>query len=80
MVLMLEPLSRIITAKLWRAQCQLMCLFIPARFTDLQQLPYEGRLNMEESKSSGASPINDNRPSFRGITKPLSAECPFSTV
>lgn len=84
MVLMLKPLSRIFTAKLWRAQYQLMCLFMPARFThrftDLQQLSYEGRLNMEESKSSGASPINDNRPSFRGITKPICAEYPFSTV
>ena len=80
-VLILAPLFRMFTAKLWRAQCQLMCLLIPARlthrFTDLQQLSYEGRLNMEESKSSGASPINDNRPSFRGITTPLFAECPL---
>ena len=80
-VLMLAPLLRMFTAKLWRAQCQLMCLLIPARFThrltDLLQLSYEGRLNMEESKSSGASPINDSNPSFRGITTPLCAECPF---
>ena len=79
---MFAPLLRIFTAKLWRAQCQLMCLLIPARFThrftDLQQLSYEGRLNMEEFKSSGASPINDNRPSFRGITTPLLAECPLA--
>ena len=41
-VLMLEPLLRRLTAQEWRAQCQLMCLSIPARFThlftDLQQL------------------------------------------
>ncbi len=47
-VLMFAPLLRIFTAKLWRAQCQLICLFIPAhfthRFTDLQQLSYEGIL------------------------------------
>ena len=80
-VLMFAPLLRIFTAKLWRAQCQLICLLMPARFThrftDLQQLSYEGRLNMEESKSSSASPISYNRPSFRGITTPLLAECPL---
>lgn len=80
-VLILAPLLRIFTAKEWRAQCQLICLLMPARFThrftDLQQLSYEGRLNMEESKSSGASPINDNNPSFRGMTTPLCAECPL---
>lgn len=80
-VLMLAPLFRIFTAKLWRAQCQLMCLLIPARFThrftDLQQPSYEGRLNMEEFKSSGASPINESNPLFRGITTPLFAECPL---
>ena len=80
-VLIFAPLFRIFTAKLWRAQCQLMCLLMPARFThrftDLQQLSYEGRLNMEEFKSSGTSPINDNNPSFRGMTTPLCAECPL---
>ena len=80
-VLMLAPLLRIFTAKLWRAQCQLMCLLMPARFTqrftDLQQLSYEGRLNIEEFKSSGASPINESNPLFRGITTPLFAECPW---
>ena len=81
MVLMLALLFRIFTAKLWRAQCQLMCLLTPARFThrftDLQQLSYEGRLNMEEFKSSGASPINESNPLFRGIITPLCAECPL---
>ena len=80
-VLMLAPLFRIFTAKLWRAQCQLMCLLTPARFThrftDLQQLSYEGRLNMEEFKSSGASPINESNPLFRGIITPLCTECPL---
>ena len=80
-VLMLAPLFRMFTAKLWRAQCQLMCLLMPARFThrftDLQQLSYEGRLKMEEFKSSGASPISESNPSFRGMTTPLCAECPL---
>ena len=80
-VLILAPLLRIFTAKLWRAQCQLMCLLMPARFThrftDLQQLSYEGRLKMEEFKSSGASPISESNPSFRGMTTPLCAECPL---
>lgn len=80
-VLILAPLLRIFTAKLWRAQCQLICLLMPARFThrftDLQQLSYDGKLNMEVFKSSGASPINDNNPSFRGMTTPLCAECPL---
>ena len=80
-VLMLAPLFRMFTAKLWRAQCQLICLLIPARFTqrftDLQQLSYDGKLNMEVFKSSGTSPINDNNPSFRGMTTPLFAECPL---
>ena len=81
MVWVLVPLFRIFTAKEWRAQCQLMCLLIPSRFThrftDLQQLSYEGRLNMEEFKSSGASPINESNPLFRGIIIPLCAECPL---
>ena len=80
-VLMFSPLLRIFTAKLWRAQCQLMCLLMPARFThrftDLQQLSYVGKLKMEVSKSSGASPINESKPSFKGITTPLVAECPL---
>ena len=80
-VLILAPLFRMFTAKLWRAQCQLMCFVIPARFThrftDLQQLSYEGRLNMEEFKSSGALPINESNPLFRRIITPLCAECPF---
>ena len=80
-VLILAPLLRIFTAKLWRAQCQLMCLLMPARFThrftDLQQLSYEGRLKMEEFKSSGASPISESNPSFRGMTTPLCTECPL---
>ena len=80
-VLMLAPLFRIFTAKLWRAQCQLMCLLIPARFThrftDLLQLPYEGRLKIKEFKSSGASPIKESKPSLRGIITPLCAECPL---
>ena len=41
-VLMLLPLLRRFTAQEWRAQCQLICLSMPARFThrftDLQQL------------------------------------------
>ena len=41
-VLMLAPLLRMLTAKEWRAQCQLICLSMSARFThrltDLQQL------------------------------------------
>ena len=80
-VLMLAPLFRMFTAKEWRAQCQLMCLLMPARFThrftDLQQLSYVGKLKMEVSKSSGASPINESKPSFKGITTPLLAECPL---
>ena len=80
-VLILAPLFRMFTAKLWRAQCQLICLLIPARFThrftDLQQLSYVGKLKMEVSKSSGASPINESKPSFKGITTPLLAECPL---
>ena len=80
-VLMFAPLLRIFTTKLWRAQCQLMCLLIPARFThrltDLLQLSYEGRLKMEESKSSGASPIKESKPLLRGIITPLCAECPL---
>lgn len=80
-VLMLAPLFRMFTAKLWRAQCQLMCLLMPARFTqrftDLQQLSYDGKLNMEVFKSSGASPISESNPSFRGMTTPLYAECPL---
>ena len=82
-VLMLAPLFRIFTAKLWRAQCQLMCLLIPARFThrltDLLQLSYEGRLKIEEFKSSGASPIKESKPSLRGIITPLCAECPLAS-
>lgn len=74
-VLMLAPLFRMFTAKLWRAQCQLICLLIPARFThrltDLLQLSYEGRLKIEELKSSGASPIKESNPSLRGIITPL---------
>ena len=80
-VLMLAPLFRMFTAKLWRAQCQLMCLLMPAcfthRFTDLQQLSYEGRLKIEEFNSSGALPIKDSKPSLRGIITPLCAECPL---
>ena len=80
-VLMLAPLLRIFTAKLWRAQCQLMCLLILARFahrlTDLLQLSYVGKLKMEVSKSSGASPIKESKPSLRGIITPLCAECPW---
>ena len=80
-VLMLAPLLRIFTAKLWRAQCQLMCLLIPTcfthRLTDLLQLSYEGRLKIEEFKSSGASPIKESKPSLRGIITPLCAECPW---
>ena len=80
-VLMLAPLFRIFTAKLWRAQCQLMCLLIPARFihrfTDLLQLSYKGRLKIEEFKLSGASSIKESKPSLRGIITPLCAECPL---
>ena len=80
-VLMLAPLLRIFTAKLWRAQCQLICLLMLARFThrltDLLQLSYEGRLKIEELKSSGASPIKESNPSLRGIITPLCAECPW---
>lgn len=76
-VLILALLFRIFAAKEWRAQCQLMCLLMPARFTDLQQLSYEGRLKIEEFKPSGASPINESNPLFRGITTPLFAECPW---
>ena len=46
MVWVLAPLFRIFTAKEWRAQRQLMCLLMPARFThrltDLLQLSYKG--------------------------------------
>ena len=80
-VLIFAPLLRIFTAKLWRAQCQLICLLMPARFThrltDLLQLSYEGRLKIEEFKSSGASPIKESKPSLRGIITPLCAECPL---
>ena len=80
-VLMFAPLFRMFTAKLWRAQCQLICLLIPARFihrfTDLLQLSYEGRLKIEELRSSGASPIKESNPSLRGIITPLCAECPL---
>ena len=58
-----------------------MCLSIPAlftqRFTDLQQLSYVGKSNIKQFLSAGASPIMDNKPSFKGITTPLLAECPF---
>ena len=80
-VLMLAPLLRMFTAKLWRAQCQLICLLVAAcfthRLTDLLQLSYEGRLKIEEFKSSGASPIKESKPSLRGIITPLCAECPW---
>ena len=46
-VLMLAPLFRMFAAKLWRAQCQPVCLLIPARFThrftELLQLSQEGK-------------------------------------
>lgn len=80
-VLMLAPMFRMFTAKLCRAQCQLICLLMPARFThrltDLLQLSYEGRLKIEELKSSGASPIKESKPSLRGIITPLLTECPL---
>ena len=83
-VLMLAPLFRMFTAKLCRAQCQLICLLMPARFThrftDLLQLSYEGRLKIEELKSSGASPIKESNPSLRGIITPLFARMSFGLV
>ena len=38
------------------------------RLTDLQQLSYVGKSNIKQFLSAGASPMIDNRPSFKGIT------------
>lgn len=80
-VLIFAPLFRMFTANEWWAQFQLICLSIPAlftqRLTDLQQLSYVGKSNIKQLLSAGASPIMDNRPSFKGITTPLLAECPL---
>ena len=71
-VLMLAPLLRMFTAKEWRAQCQLMCLSMPARFThrltDLQQLSYDGRLKTSDSfvSPSFGLPTRWMSPSLRG--------------
>ena len=72
-VLMLAPLLRMFTAKEWRAQCQLMCLSMPARFThrltDLQQLSYDGRLKTRDSfvSPSFGLPTRWMSPSLRGM-------------
>lgn len=82
-VLMLAPLLRMFTAKEWQAQCQLMCLSMPARFThrltDLQQLSYDGRLKTSDSfvSPSFALPTKWMSPSLRGIVVQLRAECPL---
>ena len=82
-VLMLAPLLRMFTAKEWRAQCQLMCLSMPARFThrltDLQQLSYDGRLKTSDSfvSPSFGLPTRWMSPSLRGMVTQLRAECPL---
>ena len=68
----------------YQNRSQLICLSIPAlftqRFTDLQQLSYVDKSNIKQFLSVGTSPMIDNRPSFKGITTPLLAECPLALL
>ncbi len=79
-VFIFAPLLRILTAKEWRPQCHVICFSMPALLVQcrraLRHIVWLGKGNIKSLGAVG-TPISLIRPSFRGITTPLAALCPF---